>query len=179
MRTALVAVIAVALAGCGKESKKPPAPPVRLSVDAPADLALVHDDSVELHGVVSPSDAQVSVEGHDVGVSGGRWSAHVPLQPGTNLIDVFAGASGGARPAMVAIRVRRQVKVSVPDLTGFTPSDAKDSLAGLGLQADVQEASGILELLLPENARVCETDPPAGSEVDPGTTVRVFAAKQC
>jgi hypothetical protein len=176
---AIAAVIALALGGCGKDTKKPPAPPVRLSVDAPTDLALVHDNPVDVHGVVSPADAQVSVEGHDVDVSGGRWSAQVSLQPGTNLIDVFAGATGGARPAMVAIRVRRQVKVTIPDLTGFTPSDAKDSLAGLGLQADVKEASGILEFLLPEDARVCQTDPPAGSDVDPGSTVKVFAAKQC
>jgi hypothetical protein len=168
---------AFALAGCGEED--PPAPPVRLSVDAPADLALSHDDSVEVRGVVSPATARVTVDGEDAHVNGGRFSAQVKLQPGTNLIDVVAGAADGARPAMVAVRVRRQVTVAVPDLIGFTPNDAEDALAGLGLEADVQEGGGLFDFLLPEDARVCETDPAAGTQVDPGTTVKVLAAKSC
>jgi hypothetical protein len=171
------ALAAIALAGCG-ESKKP-ASPVRLSVDAPADMALLHAESVAVHGVVAPADARVTIEGRDVAVSGGRFSAQVPLLPGTNLVDIVAGANGGARPAMVALRVRRQVSVAVPDLTGYTPADAKDALAGLGLHPDVQEAGGLLELLLPADARVCKTEPQPGSAVDPGAKVTVFAAKRC
>jgi PASTA domain/Glucodextranase, domain B len=171
------ALAAIALAGCGESKKQAPA--VRLSVDAPSDMALLHDPSVEVHGVVAPADARVTIEGRDVAVSGGRFSAQVALLPGTNLLDVVAGAKGGARPAMVALRVRRRVSVAVPDLTGNTPADAKDRLAGLGLHADVKEAGGLLELLLPENARVCGTDPQPGSEVNPGTKVTVFAAKRC
>jgi hypothetical protein len=141
-------------------------------------MALMRESSVEVHGVVSPATAHVSVEGRDVDVNGGRFSTNVDLLPGTNLIDVVAGAAR-ARPAMVAVRVRREVTVAVPDLIGFTPSDAKDALAGLGLEADVQEAGGLIELLLPEDARVCDTDPAAGTDVDPGATVKVFAAKRC
>jgi hypothetical protein len=170
-------LLALALAGCGEEKKA--APPVRLSVDAPADMALVTDNSIEVRGVVSPSSARVTVDGDNVDASGGRFSARVDLQPGTNLIDVVAGAGDGARPAMVALRVRRQVTVAVPDLTGYTPSDAEDALAGLGLEAEVQESSGILDFLLPEDARVCETDPQPGTQLDPGSTVKVFAAKRC
>ena len=164
------------LAGCGEEDKA--APPVRLSVDAPVDLALVNDDKVEVHGIASRG-ATVRVEGQEVAVRGGRFNTTVDLLPGTNLIDVVAGAPDGARPAMVALRVRRQVKVAVPDLVGVTPSDAEDALAGLGLEADVQEAGGLIEFLLPEDARVCDTDPTAGTNVDPGATVTVFAAKRC
>jgi hypothetical protein len=176
-RLSVVALAALALAGCGDEEKA--APPVKLSVDAPSDMALLHANAVEVHGVVAPATARVTVEGKDVDVNGGRFTTTVDLLPGTNLIDVFAGGADGARPAMVAVRVRRQVQVAVPDLGGFTPDDARDSLAGLGLEADVQEAGGIIELLLPEDARVCETDPPAGTDVDPGSTVKVFAAKRC
>ncbi|HEX4719736.1 MAG TPA: PASTA domain-containing protein [Thermoleophilaceae bacterium] len=172
-----IALVAVALAGCG-DSKKP-APAVRLTIDAPSDMALLHQNSVEVHGVVSPRSASVAVEGRDVRVGSGRFSATVALRPGTNLIDVVAGGPGGARPAMVALRVRRQVTVSVPDLTGFTPSDAKDALAGLGLEADVHKSSGLFDFLIPADARVCQTDPPAGTQVNPGTTVNVFAAKSC
>lgn len=172
-----LALIGLVLTGCGSEKKA--APPVRLSVDSPGDMALLRESSVDVHGVVSPATAHVTVEGKDVDVRGGRFSTQVALQPGTNLIDVFAGGPGGARPAMVALRVRRQVTVAVPDLIGFTPSDAKDALAGKGLEADVKEAGGIIEFLLPEDARVCETDPPAGTEVDPGSKVKVLAAKRC
>jgi hypothetical protein len=175
--SAAALVLAALAAGCGEAGK--PAPPVRLSVDAPADMALLRESSVEVHGVVSPASARVTVEGKDVDVSGGRFSTNVDLLPGTNLIDVVAGADGGARPAMVALRVRREVTVAVPDLIGVTPSDAKDALAGLGLEADVQEAGGLIELLLPEDARVCRTEPQAGTSVDPGSTVKVFAAKRC
>ncbi len=177
LRIGAIGVALLALAGCGKAAK--PAPPVQLSVDAPADMALLRVSSVEVHGVVSPPSADVLVEGKPVPVDGGRFSTRVPLLPGTNLIDVVAGAAGGARPAMVALRVRRQVTVSLPDLSGLTPSDAKDTLAGLGLKGDIQRATGILEFLLPEDARVCGTEPPAGTDVKPGTTVTVFAAKQC
>jgi hypothetical protein len=142
-------------------------------------MEVLRQSSVDVHGVVSPATATVTVEGKDVNVSGGRFSTTVDLLPGTNLIDVEAGAPGGARPAMVALRVRRQVTVAVPDLIGFTPSDADDALAGLGLKADIKEAGGLIELLLPEDARVCETHPEAGTNVDPGSTVKVFAAKQC
>jgi hypothetical protein len=177
LSAAALAVLVLVLGGCGEASK--PAPPVRLTVDAPSDMALLREDSVDVHGVVSPATARVSVEGKDVAVSSGRFSTSVALLPGTNLIDVVAGAKDGARPAMVALRVRREVTVAVPDLIGFTPSDAEDSLAGLGLEADVQEAGGLIELLLPEDARVCRTDPPAGTDVEPGTTVKVLAAKRC
>lgn len=176
-RLSALALAAFALAGCGSSDKA--APPVKLSVDAPADMALLHEASVEVRGVVSPATTRVTVDGGDVKVNGGRFSAQVDLLPGTNLIDVVAGAPDGARPAMVALRVRRQVTVAVPDLTGFTPSDAEDALAGLGLEADVKESGGLIELLLPEDARVCRTDPVSGTDVDPGSTVKVFAAKRC
>jgi PASTA domain/Glucodextranase, domain B len=172
-----LALAAIALVGCGTAKK--PAPPVHLVVDSPGDMALLHQGSVEVHGVVSPRTASVSIEGNDVAVSAGRFSKTISLLPGTNLIDIVAGAPGGARPAMLALRVRREVTVKIPDLTGVTPSDAKDALAGLGLKPDVQEASGILEFLLPEDARVCDTQPPPGTQVNPGSTVTVFAAKQC
>jgi hypothetical protein len=176
-RLSALALATLALGGCGEAAR--PAAPVRLSVDSPSDMALLRQVAVEVHGVVSPATAQVSVEGKTVDASGGRFSTRVQLLPGTNLIDVTAGADGGARPAMVALRVRRQVTVAVPDLIGFTPSDANDSLAGLGLKADVKDVGGFFEVFLPEDARVCETKPPAGTDVDPGATVEVLAAKRC
>ena len=170
------AVCALLLAGCGGDTK--PGPPVRLAVDSPSDQALTHESSVEVSGTVEPRGTSVTIEGRRAPVRAGRFSATVDLDPGTNIVDVFAGRRGSV-PAMVALRVRREVDVRVPDLQGATPGDAEDALAGLGLQADVQKSSGFLEFLLPEDARVCETDPAAGSRVPPGTTVTVFVAKLC
>lgn len=141
-------------------------------------MALLRQDTVEVHGIVTPGTAEVLVDGERVPVQDGRWTTTVGLLPGTNLIDVMAGRER-ARPAIVALRVRRQVTVKVPDLVGFTPKDAKEALAGLGLKPDVHEASGFLEFILPEDASVCETAPPAGTSVDSGSTVQVLAAKRC
>ena len=173
-----VTVWLLLLAGCGGGTTSETGPPVRLTIASPSDMALLRDSSVVVSGGVSPRGAVVKIEGRPVAVSGGHFTATVPLAPGTNLVDVFAGRRGSA-PAMVALRVRREVDVRVPELAGATPSDAKDALAGLGLQADVKEAGGIFEFLLPEQARVCETDPSSGSQVPPGTTVTVHVAKSC
>ena len=171
------AVCALLFAGCGGGDAKP-GPPVRLAIDSPSDLALTHESSVEVNGTVEPPGTSVTVDGRRAPVRGGRFSATVDLDPGTNIVDVFAGRRGSV-PVMAALRVRREVDVRVPELGGATPGDAEDALAGLGLQADVKKSSGIIELLLPEDARVCDTDPPAGSRVPPGTTVTVFVAKLC
>jgi hypothetical protein len=166
----------VLAAGCG--GSPPPEGPVRLSIDHPADGTLLREGTVEVSGHVVPSDADVTVEGRPVTVKGGAFSSQVQLAAGTNLVDVFA-ASKRARPAMVALRVRRELSVRIPDLAGLTPADAKDALAGLGLKADVKEEGGLFELLLPEDARVCGTEPPSGELVDPGTVVTVHVAKTC
>lgn len=172
----MVALSALLLAGCGADTK--PGPPVRLTIDSPSDRAVLHDSEVEVSGRVTPAGASVTVEGRPATLTGGRFSATVELEPGTNLVDVFAGRRGSV-PAMVALRVRREVDVRVPELGGATPSDAEDALAALGLQADVKKAGGIIEFLLPEDARVCDTDPEAGSLVPPGTTITVHVAKAC
>ena len=179
MKLAAVSAVAVlVLAGCGGDSPRKPGPPVQLTIDSPSDSALLRDSSAEVSGRVSPRGTSVTVEGRRVPVHAGRFATTVSLEPGTNLVDVFAGRRG-SRPAMVALRVRREVDVRIPELAGATPQDAKDALAGLGLEADIKEAGGIIELLLPEDARVCATDPEAGSLVPPGTTVTVHVAKTC
>jgi hypothetical protein len=173
---ALTLLGGLVLAGCGGHPK--PGPPVRLTIDSPSDLAVFHESAVQVSGRVAPRGAAVTVEGRPTPVRGGRFTATVQLEPGTNVVDVLAGRRGSV-PAMAAIRVRREVDVRVPELGGATPSDAEDALAGLGLQADVKKAGGVIELLLPQDARVCDTDPEAGSLVAPGTTVTVHVAKLC
>jgi hypothetical protein len=178
-RVPLAAVAACAIAGgCGGSDGPAPAP-VRLDVSAPSDQAVVHAASVELRGTVRPASAVVTVRGKRATVSGeGAFHETVKLAPGTNVIDVLASA-GRARPALTAIRVRRRVSVTVPDVVGVLAADVKDRLTAAGLKTKVDDQDGIFERLLPGDAVVCATDPSAGDEVDPGTVVRVLISRRC
>jgi hypothetical protein len=177
-RIPLAAVAVCALAGgCGGDGPAPP--PVRLDVAAPRDQAVVRSASVELRGTVRPASAAVTVGGERATVSGeGAFRATVKLAPGTNVIDVLASA-GRARPALTAIRVRRRVSVVVPDVVGVLADDVRDRLAAAGLKAKVDDRDGIFGRLLPGDPVVCATDPRAGVEVDPGTTVNVLVSRRC
>ena len=173
----LAAACPLAVAACGASSTANK-PAVRLSVDAPGDGTLVHDGNVEVSGRVSPPGASVMVLGRAATTTGGTFSASVPLHTGDNVIDVMASARS-ARPAMIAVRVLRQVQIRVPDVTGESPGDARARLEQAGLRADVHESSDPFQDLLPVDASVCSTDPSPGTRVERGTTVRVRVAKIC
>lgn len=179
MRRAAVAaaLVAAALAGCGADDD-PPRRGVKLTINSPGDQAVLRDDSVQIAGRVSPARSKVRVRGDEVDVRDGAFEARVSLEPGTNVVDVLASAND-ARPAMLALRVQREVTVQVPDLLGFGPGDAEDALASLGLEADIQKSDGLFDVLLPVDARVCQTDPTAGTTVEPGTVVTVSVSKTC
>lgn len=181
-RAAAIAVTAATgllAAACGQEDRPEPAPkPVRLSLSAPADRAVVDGDTVQIVGSVSPVSATVTVRGRSAEVVGGRFSADVDLDPGTNVIDVSA-AAGGRRPTLAALRVIRQMPVEVPELGGEDPGIAMDRLEALGLRPEIRERGGLFDDLLPGTAGVCGTDPGAGEHVRPGTSVRIDVAKAC
>jgi len=172
------ALASAVIAACGAGDDGPAPAPVRVGVVAPRDMAVVHDREVEVQGNVRPSNAKVTVAGRPAAVAEGTFRATVALVPGTNVVDVLASA-GRARPALTAIRIRRDVSVPVPDLVGLPLDDARDVLRGLGLKADVQDGGGFLDRLLPGEPQVCATRPAAEAEVDPGTTVEVLAAHRC
>jgi hypothetical protein len=181
MRPAALAIAALGsalmIAGCGGADTPPP-PPVTVAIASPSDEAVVHDRQVEVNGTVRPPTATVTVGGRKASVSGGTFRATVTLAPGTNVVDVLASA-GRARPALTAIRIRREVSVPVPELIGLVADDAVQVLRGVGLKADVQDADGFLGRLLPGEPQVCATRPRADAEVDPGTTVHILAARRC
>jgi PASTA domain-containing protein/glucodextranase-like protein len=129
-------------------------------------------------GRVAPATATVLVAGQRVAISGGSFSVQVPLRRGPNVVDVIAGAAR-AVGAMTAVQVYREVPIAVPDLTGDNPSDAVTRLGELGLKAQVQEASGLIESLIPVAAQVCVTTPAAGQLLPPGSEVTVHVAKLC
>ena len=177
----LAACLRAALAGCGgdEEQRAARAPaPVELSIDAPADTEVVREGSVEVRGSVQPRDAEVQVLGKAAAVAGGAFSVAVPLQPGSNVIDVMATADGRA-PTMTAVRVTYELPVPVPDLEGLTVEEAQEELSGSGLELEVEYGDGLLEDLLPGEPGVCEQEPQPGTEVSIGTAVEVLARKSC
>ena len=173
----LAAACPLVLAACGG-SESATRPPVRLSVDAPGDGAVVRDGVVKVSGRVSPPGASVTVLGRAASTAGGSFSMSVPLHAGDNVIDVMASAPS-SRPAMTAVRILREVQVRVPDVTGKSPGDARSRLQQAGLRADVHESGGILDDLLPTDPSVCEIKPAARTRVDRGSTVRVRTSKVC
>jgi hypothetical protein len=174
-----VLAAALALAGCGGEDRPPPDPaPVRLTIDAPADGAVVREDTLELRGRVSPARAAVRVQGEPTPVTGGAFSATVELDEGVNVIDVSAGMAGRSS-AFRAIRVTHDPRIAVPDLTGVPEEEAADKLTALGLDPSVDHVGGLFDELRSGDRRVCESDPPAGTRVRPGDEVVLRVARKC
>jgi hypothetical protein len=166
-----------ALAGCGG-TPEPRQASVRLAVSSPSDGASVTEPAVAVAGTVAPPASTVLVGGRRVSARNGSFSAQVPLSPGANVVDVLA-SSPHARAAMTAVRVYRQLLVTVPDVSGDDPSDASDALAARRLKPKVEDAGGPLEFLVPADRKVCDTDPAPGSRVPLGTAVHVRTAKLC
>ena len=178
-RAAALLAVPVVLASCGGSSApQTPRERVHLRLDEPGDRAVVREREVAVSGRVSPPTASVLVRGQRVAVTAGRFRTRVGLDAGTNVIDVVAGARD-ARAAMTALRVQRQVTVRVPDLEGDDPRDARERLAGLGLRAEIEDAGGPFDALLPGDPAVCESDPAAGDQVDAGATVKLLVARGC
>jgi hypothetical protein len=168
-------LLAGCISGCGD---RPDPRPVRLAITAPADAAVVREASVVVRGRVKPAGARVLVLGQSAIVAGGEFRARVPLRPGPNLIDTGASARGAA-PAWAAVRVTREILVTVPDLVGASRDDAVSRLDALGLRVEVEEEDGLLDALLPGDWGVCELQPDAGAELPKGARVHLTVSKTC
>jgi Glucodextranase, domain B/PASTA domain len=171
----LLLLAAGSIAGCGD---RPERRQVRLDITAPADAAVVREDGVEVRGRVRPARARVLVLGRSATVADGEFRARVPVHEGSNVIDV-GGSARGATPGWSAVRVTRQVLVTVPDLDGASRQDAVTRLREAGLRADVEEADGLLDQLLGGDWFVCLARPPAGSRLARGAVVRLEVSRTC
>jgi hypothetical protein len=179
VRKWLLTAVILGLGGCGGDEPpaKPPAP-VSLRVVAPADLSTVDDGTVQVRGTVQPAGARVSVLGRRAEVSGGAFTARVPLEPGANVIDVAASAHGRTA-SFAALRVSREVRIRVPDLGGRPADEAERSIEALGLDVRARRGGGFIDHLLPGDIRVCAQEPQAGTAVRRGATVRLLVARSC
>ena len=163
------------IAGCGDETDPRP---VRLDVSAPADATVVHEDRVEVRGIVRPAGARVVVLGRRATVSGREFHVMVPLHPGSNVIDL-AGSAPGARSSWATVRVAREVFVSVPDVTGMGRENAVNELEAAALRPQVHEANGLLDEIFGGDWIVCDQQPAAGTDVRRGTEVEVLVSRGC
>jgi hypothetical protein len=182
MRAPLVAcllALAALAPACG-DSSAPPRnePKVKLQLEEPADAAVIRAETVSISGSVQPAGARVEVLGREVAVSGGTFSADIPLEPGANLVDVSASAHG-RRPDFAAMRVVREVRVAIPDLLGSDADTAQNQLETLGLKVTRESGGGFLEPILPGDPKVCESTPKAGTQVLPGSDVTIITARDC
>ncbi len=176
-----LAALAAVATGCGGDPESRAArasAPVALEVSVPSDTAVVRGDSVDVTGSVRPADSAVRVLGRPASVSGGTFTANVPLEPGANVIDVMASARG-RDPALTALRVTREMPVPVPDVEGLTVEQAQEQLDAAGLELEVEEGGGLFDDLMGGEPGVCEQEPGAGDEVRIGSTVRALVAKRC
>lgn len=164
------------LASCAG-TRRPP-PPVRLTIDGPADGTTTLAGQVQVSGRVTPGASTVLVGGQSVSVSAGNFATQVAVKPGANVIDVLAGAAR-AHPAMSAIRIYRQIAVAVPNLAGKSASAATSALRQVGLSPQIQDTGGFFQSLLPLSKHVCATEPPAARRLAPGSTVVLQIAKIC
>jgi PASTA domain/Glucodextranase, domain B len=176
-RTILLAIgAAAALAGCGSAAR--PEPQIHLDLSAPSDGSVVTSGSVTLSGTVSPVGARVLVLGRRVAVTRGSFTTQVALQPGSNLLDVLAGAAHD-RAAMTAVRAYRQILVTIPDVSNDSPPNAAEALVALGLHVKLKDTDPFYAFLIPGGQGVCGTSPSAGHRVDPGATVTISVSKTC
>jgi beta-lactam-binding protein with PASTA domain len=111
-------------------------------------------------------------------VSNGAFSKTVKLREGVNVIDVNASMRGRS-PAFAALRVTYDPRVTIPDLEHLVDDEAADRIDKLGLEPELEAVGGLFDELRSGPRRVCETDPPAGTTVDPGSTVTLKTAKRC
>lgn len=182
MASLLAACSAVLLSSCGGTDASSRAaralPQVHMRVTSPSDTLSTRGTSITVRGSVEPAGADVRVLGHPAEVVGDRFTAQVDLEPGANVIDVSATAAH-RDPALTALRVTREMPVSVPDLSGLTSDEARGKIEGLGLKYDETKGGGLFEGLLPGDPAVCEQDPSPGKDAMRGTTVRVIVSKSC
>jgi hypothetical protein len=166
------------LAACGDEPRPANEPRVTLKLDVPSDGGSVRAETVAVSGTVRPADSAVRVAGEDAAVTRGEFSAVVTLEPGGNVIDITA-TSPGRRPATDALRVLRDMRVEVPPLVGQESDAAVDALRKADLRAAVNESGSWLDRVLGGAMEVCTTLPPAGTLVDPRSTVTLETAPRC
>jgi beta-lactam-binding protein with PASTA domain len=85
----------------------------------------------------------------------------------------------GRSPGFAALRVTYDPRVTIPDLAGVEDEEAADRLSALGLDPSREAVGGLLDEFRGGPRKVCESEPAAGTLVEPGTEVTLRTAKRC
>ena len=152
------------LSACGETPRPATQPRVTLKLAAPDDGGSTRDERIEIRGTVTPGDVERAVGGEDAEVSGGEFGAEVELQPGGNVIDVAATATG-RRPATDAVRVERDMRVPVPELVGqeVDPAHRRRSKAAGLKPVEERAAAGSIACSAARSRSARSTRPPGRS----------------
>lgn len=112
-RTALIAIVAMTTLGAcggnrdtstdGAQATPTTAPRVTVKITDPQEGASV-EQHVAVHGLVSPTDATVDVNGKAADVQAGRFTATVVLSKGDRQLQATAAAAGASDQTTVAVK---------------------------------------------------------------------------
>lgn len=164
-------------------------PRTQLRIEDPARVTMTHEASVVVRGV-APTATRVRIGGQAASLTGGQFSAVVPVNAGSNSLDVVAYAPGGA-PALVNLTVYRDVTPEVYLTTGGgdrtaaalatrpPPEGARLRVTGTVVGQVIDAPTGRTFQLVVEN-RACPAnrctawvDLPPGAQVASGAVVEV------
>jgi beta-lactam-binding protein with PASTA domain len=69
--------------------------------------------------------------------------------------------------------------VTIPDLVGVQDEEAADRISDLGLEPTRESVGSLFDEFRSGERRVCQSEPPAGTLVEPGSEVTLLVAKSC
>ena len=157
----------------GKVSSQSPEPGAKESVGATVDLAI----SKGAEMVVVPSVVGMTKDAATKSLEAAGFKAEVQevssTQPEGNVIDQNpAAGQRAAKGSKVVISVAKKIElVTVPTVIGASQNTAETTLTNAGLKASVVERPTTIPA---EVGFVLDQDPPAGTNAEKGSTVKIF-----
>jgi Glucodextranase, domain B len=159
-----------------------------MTIVTPRDGAEVREGQVLVEGTVAPPDATVRVAGRPARTRSGVFKARVPLDRGSNRIEI-AGAADGREIGRKALTVNRLAPADeaaariaagydghVPDIRGERLDIVRSAFRNIGLRVDeVQLTRGRVE---PKAWAACGTRPLTGERAPRAKPVILFVARR-
>jgi hypothetical protein len=155
--------------------------PASVQITSPADATTVSTSTVTLSGIATAGSGITSllVGGQAVPVTGGTWSAQVPLSPGANTITAL-GTDGAGATAQSQVTVVYQppappvVKCRVPRVKGMKLPAAEKALRKAHCRVGKVKHVSSRKLA---RGRVMSTKPQAGRRLRAGAKIELLVSK--
>ena len=159
-----------------------------MTVLTPRDGAELRERKVLVEGTVTPPDATVRVAGGPARMRNGVFDARVPVERGSNRIEIAAEADGReidrqtltvkrlAPAEEAAARIARGYDGRVPDIRAERLDIVRSAFRRIGLRyLEVKLSEGRIE---PQEWAACGTRPPAGERPPRGKRLILLVAKR-